>query len=433
MKTFKDNPPMLQQRLDAWVANEQKIKESAPFQSLEENRRNLLLQRWEAIRASHDHSLAAMSDQATVAAAGSFAKSPDAENAQPTSAMPPTHFSFYVAPWGHDTNSGTQAAPFRTIQRAIDAGGGQIKLEDGTYDGFTTLSGLNVAEVFGNVNNPEAVVINGNTKGTVIASGSSKWGLDWEFIYLALHGMTITGGSSDGNQMVIEAGSILHLQNVIITGNSSNRAIIGVADLTHHAMIHLRNTLIYNNQVHTSGRGTVSGKDELSVAFIDNVTIVDNVAPVTIHNDGHVSISNSILRNPLSAVEVKNTAVHAFASIGFSNIRNSAMLTGSNFHIGQGILDVDPMFVSPANGMYQLADNSPCIDAGAPWSSDAHRPPAKGTLRTDMGAYGGPYVSSQLYQIDPGPDPDPEVNPTEGSVAEYSYNASGNRIKRRVL
>ncbi len=42
---------------------------------------------------------------------------------------------FHVAPTGNDTNPGTQAAPWRTIQRAADAAqpGDVITVHDGTY------------------------------------------------------------------------------------------------------------------------------------------------------------------------------------------------------------------------------------------------------------------------------------------------------------
>ncbi len=70
-----------------------------------------------------------------------------------------------------------------------------------------------------------------------------------------------------------------------------------------------------------------------------------------------------------------------------------------------GNISDDPLFVDPGywtgtpgsstwvNGNYQLAPDSPCIDAGDPdpqWN-DACLPPGQGTQRNDMGAYGGPY------------------------------------------
>lgn len=57
------------------------------------------------------------------------------------------------------------------------------------------------------------------------------------------------------------------------------------------------------------------------------------------------------------------------------------------------IMDKDPLFADIEKEIYYLRDDSPCIDAGSPDSSfnDGQRPPAKGTERNDLGAYGGPY------------------------------------------
>ena len=52
----------------------------------------------------------------------------------------------------------------------------------------------------------------------------------------------------------------------------------------------------------------------------------------------------------------------------------------------------DPLFSDAVNRIFLIQDSSPCIDSGdpSPTFSDGQRPPAKGTERNDMGAYGGP-------------------------------------------
>ena len=56
---------------------------------------------------------------------------------------------------------------------------------------------------------------------------------------------------------------------------------------------------------------------------------------------------------------------------------------------GTGNIDEDPLFVG--GGDYHLSVGSPCIDSGNPATShnDACLPPGMGTIRNDMGAYGG--------------------------------------------
>lgn len=73
-----------------------------------------------------------------------------------------------------------------------------------------------------------------------------------------------------------------------------------------------------------------------------------------------------------------------------------------------GNIGLDPLFVDGGAGDYRLTEDSPCIDAGIPaeaWN-DSSRPPARGTARNDMGAFGGPdnlespilfYQSGALY------------------------------------
>ena len=65
----------------------------------------------------------------------------------------------------------------------------------------------------------------------------------------------------------------------------------------------------------------------------------------------------------------------------------------------EGNLSIDPRFSDPDNGDLTLKEDSPCIDAGNPEEifndiEDSFNPgfalwPAMGTLRNDMGAYGG--------------------------------------------
>ena len=67
---------------------------------------------------------------------------------------------------------------------------------------------------------------------------------------------------------------------------------------------------------------------------------------------------------------------------------------------GVGNIDLDPLFTDPENDDYTFLPESPCIDAGNPdpTYNDPEDPnhtgwtlwPSQGTLRNDMGCYGGP-------------------------------------------
>src|SRR5262245_61931814 len=55
---------------------------------------------------------------------------------------PPPGATFYVSPAGSDSNPGTEAQPFRTIQRAANAvgPGNTVIVEDGVYSGSNQCS-----------------------------------------------------------------------------------------------------------------------------------------------------------------------------------------------------------------------------------------------------------------------------------------------------
>ncbi|NOX37859.1 MAG: T9SS type A sorting domain-containing protein [Calditrichaeota bacterium] len=129
---------------------------------------------------------------------------------------------------------------------------------------------------------------------------------------------------------------------------------------------------------------------------------------------------------------------------------------------GTGNINLDPIFADTVH--FYLDPSSPCIDAGNPDASyndleDPDRPgfarfPAMGTLRNDMGAYGGPGIAEwiitgikedtnlpngnwpdqlELYQNFPNPfNPTTTIKyflPTGGKVEIAIFNALGQRIK----
>lgn len=80
---------------------------------------------------------------------------------------------------------------------------------------------------------------------------------------------------------------------------------------------------------------------------------------------------------------------------------------------GEGNLDVDPEFLSGPLSNYQLSAGSPCVDAGNPDSqyNDPEDPanpgyalwPAWGTVRNDLGAFGGQGATNWVG-VEPGPE-----------------------------
>ncbi len=76
--------------------------------------------------------------------------------------------------------------------------------------------------------------------------------------------------------------------------------------------------------------------------------------------------------------EIAHTYYHA-PTITYSDVRGGWPGTGN--------IDADPQFAEEID--YHLEDDSPCVDAGDPVIDDDDRPPGRGSIRSDMGTYGG--------------------------------------------
>jgi len=150
------------------------------------------------------------------------------------------------------------------------------------------------------------------------------------------------------------------------------------------------NNLIFDNFAYSSGGGVyLQGQSRLI-----NNTIIKNKAKNS--NGGGLysqsyyppPITNSIIY--LNDPDQINTSY--LSSVSYSDIQGG--------YRGEGNIDADPLFVDIENNNFHLQLTSPCIDAGNPDSTyndpeDPNNPdyamyPSMGTIRNDMGAYGGP-------------------------------------------
>ena len=376
-------------RIEARIAHNDRMLQN--INNTAGSNRSQQLQKYEAMRDRRYQFMAEMGDPVGIELVNHYGI-----RSSNTPTMLRSGYDLYVSTAGNDNNPGTEDAPFRTIQKAIDVAPSypswsNIKIADGTYN--ENINGNSKwVSITGNINNPAAVVINSAENGTMLYSNG----------FMVLNGLKITGGNSNNVPVIDgEGGGDLHMYNVIITGNSSNYAIISLYEINFS----LTNTLVYGNTVSGGSYDAIIKGTNFADIILHNTTITDNIAPVTIAAgvSGHsvfTEVINSILYNTMSNVEITNNIYNlASISLGYSNVRNYSLITGGNIYIHGGMIDQEPGFVSPERSFYQLADGSPCIDAGDPNSNDAYLPPAKGTLRSDMGAYGGPNVSAQTYQF----------------------------------
>jgi len=196
-----------------------------------------------------------------------------------------------------------------------------------------------------------------------------------------------SGGNSSGAVTVTGNNVVLNVENSIFVNNTGT--ITGTIRVATEATLNINNSTFYNNQFNASNGGVIQ------------------------NNDCVVTVTNSIIDGP-------------FRNLGTAPYRNyiSYSRTTETSAIGDNNITDDPMFVNPSEGNgrlfetnpedWRLLPDSPCIDAGNPDTefNDFEDPEALGTplyalgtLRNDMGAYGG-----KGYTFTPGPIS--ENNPT---------------------
>ncbi len=210
------------------------------------------------------------------------------------------------------------------------------------------------------------------------------------------------------------------LKNIKVYGNESYENgfgfEIGAYTGTTMDSIAVYNNLIYHNQ----GAGVRISRYDTGECALRNVSVINN----TIHGNGtlgngwdadnsginifNISPENMLIKNNIVsnnayctifiAPEVPSNSITVDYNF-FNGFRNVIYETaGTNAVYG------DPLFVDSLKNDYHLQATSACIDKGdtAKQYNDPVNPdepgyalyPAQGTIRNDMGAYGGPYASS---------------------------------------
>ena len=202
----------------------------------------------------------------------------------------------------------------------------------------------------------------------------------------------LTGVVSTGGGGIRVGDSYPRIYNNIIMNNTAR---YGAGVVLNYTGGEVKNNVIcinYGSSQYGAGSGIWLNGNFQRPTFIINNTIAHNTSSAGypgIYGFGNVpaSIYNNILWGNVSAQNIQ---------IGGGNftIRYCDVQGG---YSGAGNLDIDPQF---ADSNYYLSSSSPCIDKGDSSTiyndpDDPNNPgnalwPARGTLRNDMGAYGGP-------------------------------------------
>src|SRR5262249_10293912 len=260
---------------------------------------------------------------------------------------------------GKDTNAGTSAAPFATLQHAADSvhAGDTVIVESGTYAGFImgwdaptagTASAPITFEADPNAT-PGSVVINARNNKTAV-------GIDLEpgCDYITIQGFTIQGGGSGGIALYPNKGSGIKVtgNNDAVIGNTisgvdygfgiiadnANRVVIqgntisgtgnhGNADYGHGIYLSgstdgavIRNNIIHDNSyigIHING-----DLSEGVVGMVTHALITNNL----IYNNGQ----NAINADGLQSSTISNNVIYGYANYGIVLYRIDAGGPSSN-------------------------------------------------------------------------------------------------------
>lgn len=207
--------------------------------------------------------------------------------------------------------------------------------------------------------------------------------------------------SAGGGGIRLGDGSPLIEHNIV----TNNRGMYGGGIVSNYATPVIRNNIVTGNksvevnfQTPTFGGGGIwingSGNAEVYNNIVINNTANDGSStPYSGNGGGILAAGKCVIKNNIIWGNNQSNG-NQFDTFGGTEFQFNCVEGG---YTGPGNIDTDPKFVDES---YQLADDSPCIDAGAedeifndiadPANSSNALFPALGTIRNDLGIYGGP-------------------------------------------
>lgn len=222
----------------------------------------------------------------------------------------------------------------------------------------------------------------------------------------------IIGNHCDDDTQVDGAsggGICMYDGNPLIVNNciQYNTAKYGAGVVIDYSGCRFFNNMVSNNQggqVYGGGGFWIIGNGDQPI-LIENNTIYNNEAVSPgIGGAMYIWSSQVILRNNIIWGNRPVTGGPIRLTNGGSATVTYSLVQGG--YDGEGNIDEDPQFANPN---LELADDSPCVDAGDPDEAcydteDPDNPgrawePSKGTVRNDLGVFGGPMC---LRRLDPG-------------------------------
>ncbi|MCC7377562.1 MAG: right-handed parallel beta-helix repeat-containing protein [Verrucomicrobiales bacterium] len=183
------------------------------------------------------------------------------------------------------------------------------------------------------------------------------------------------GAASSGGGAAISLGSMT-ISNSLIANNASGFQGGGLWSHEGGEFIVVNSLVISNRSIWGGGARTDGGKLDWR-----NCTIVKNEPEALSSYGGQITVTNSVIH--LNGTGEWLTHARSTILVAYSSIQGSTPFAGPGNKSGNPVLN--PF-------TFELLLGSPCIDGGNPDAAynDSCLPPSMGTVRNDMGVFGGP-------------------------------------------
>ena len=213
---------------------------------------------------------------------------------------------------------------------------------------------------------------------------------------ISLHGsetaktiLTSGGTSTTGALITTSSG------NASISNFTFSNATLGIL-VTNNATVDINNNVFYMGQAGTA----VQVQSTTSTRIFDN-TFYNNGSAINSNTD--ILITSNIF---LSNIVALTSSLSQFTQLTYNDFFTNSTIA-SNGQQPDSVTNIfldDPLFVNSGNGDFHLQAASPCRNTGNPasqYTNPSYYPPdpVALTVKSDMGAYGGPGTDSIPFQI----------------------------------
>lgn len=270
----------------------------------------------------------------------------------------------FVSVSGTDANAGVgciRSKPCRFIQKALDVtlpGGIVTVLDSANFGAFTITQSVEIVAA------PGAQALIGPPSGPLIV-------IEAPDAVVTLRGLYLNAPENDPSTqhgIIVEAVSVLHVENCTISGLAGNGIYTNPAPSNKPIEIYISDTIIRN--LHSNAIVLFGFASNIPLrVVIDRVRLENNNSGVSINRNVDVIISDSVLSGNQYGIEVRSPVAGEVTEVVIKNCQITGNAIGINSLGGQGGTPVDVegttisfnqtgLHTAPGGGIYSRKDNT---------------------------------------------------------------------------